>query len=203
MSFWDTAMTALFVTSNRLWGKVTTYQRPGFTAFSITGQPMFVDRLQDPQTGPFDSIFYRVADFSLVATFGASVVAKFTGPPNSAGTIRFDAITYISQQVIDNSIPYQFFRGGNAQAAAENLSAAINALSGYAGSAYSTATTAHPTCRATYVDNGDNTASVMVSYKTVGEVGNFITAEDHMSAVSLEFQDSFRVDFLLRTTSSH
>jgi hypothetical protein len=112
MAFWDDQMDLLLVTSNRLWGKVTTYQRPGFAAFTITGQPMFVDRLQDPQTGPFDSIFYRVADFGLVATFGASVIAKFSGAPNSAGTIRFDAITYTSQQTLDNSIPYQFFRAG-------------------------------------------------------------------------------------------
>jgi hypothetical protein len=185
MSFWSGAMDLILTMSQDRFGQTTAYQRPGFDSFPIVGMPEFVDRLEDPSTGPFYSIFYRINDFD-AATFTASVSATFTGAPNSNGMLVFDGITYTSQQVLDNSIPNQFFRGSSALAAAESLSAAINALDGYAGSAYSAATVAHPTCTATYNDNGDDTAFVRVAYKTPGTVGDVITAEDHMSFVSLD-----------------
>lgn len=177
-------MDLLLVTSNGLWGKVTTYQRPGLAAFSITGQPLFVDRLQDPNTGPFDSIFYRIADFD-TSNLQASATAKFTSVPNQNGTITFDGVAYQIVNALDNAVPNQFFRGGSPFACAESLSAAINALPGYAGSAYSAATVAHPTCTATYGGTGDGDAYVTVSYGSPGSAGNLITADESMSAVTL------------------
>lgn len=185
MSFWTDQMDLLLVTSNRLWGKATTYQRPGFTPFAITGQPMFVDRLQDPQTGPFDSIFYRIVDFN-TAPFAASVTARFTSVPNADGTITFDGVTYTDVLTLDNSTPRQFLRGSSSLGVAANLSAAINADPAVAGVLFSSSTVAHPTCTAAWLDNDDTSASVIVSYKAAGAAGDIVIASEHMTAVSLD-----------------
>jgi len=50
-------MDRLLVTGNRIFGKTTSYQRGGVDAFDIVGVPEFVVRLEDPNTGPFYSIF--------------------------------------------------------------------------------------------------------------------------------------------------
>lgn len=185
MSFWDTAMDLILTTSQTQFGKTVSYQRPGFSAFSIVGLPQFNDRLEDPQTAPFESIWFRVADFAAIANFTASVAANFTGIPNSGGTITFDGVTYTIVNTLDNAVPNQFFRGGSAFACAESLSAAINALDGFAGSSYSAATVAHPTCQADYTGNGDGTATVTVSYKTPGNAGDSIMAAESMTSCSL------------------
>lgn len=185
MSDWLDEIAATVTAGYGEFGIVTTYQRPGFDPFSITGISEFLDRLEDVNSGQFYSLFYRVADFDN-ATFTASVTVTFSGSPSSGGTLTFDGVTYMSEGTLDNSIPNQFWRAGTALAAAANLAAAINAAQGYQGTSYSAATIAHPTCTATYLDNGDNTADVIVSYKTPGIVGNLITAADHMSFASLD-----------------
>lgn len=178
-------MDRLLVTGNRIFGKTTSYQRPGFAAFDIVGVPEFVDRLEDPNTGPFYSIFYRTADFD-AANFAASVSAVFSGIPNNGGTITFDGVTYTIVNTLDNAVPNQFFRGGSAFACAESLAAAINALPGYAGSAYSAATVAHPTCQADYSGDGFGGATVVVSYKTPGVTGDNIAAAETLSSCTLQ-----------------
>lgn len=178
-------MDRILVLTQKQFGQMTTYQREGAPDFPIVGLPSFNDRLEDPSSGPFYSIYYRVKDFD-TAPFTASVAVIFKNAPNSNGTLTFDSVPYISQQTLDNSVPNQFFRGGSAFAAAESLALAINATPGYAGSAYSAATLAHPTCTATYSDEGDGTAKVIVSYNTPGIAGDLITCRDQMTNVSLD-----------------
>jgi hypothetical protein len=183
-TFWTATMDRLLTTSNRIFGKTTIYQRPDVESFTIVGVPEFVDRLEDPNTGPFYSIFYRIADFDTSGLF-ASVTATFTSVPNTNGTITFDGVTYTIVNTLDNAVPNQFFRGGSPFACAESLASAINEVEGYAGSAYSAATVAHPTCTATYAGDGSGNATVTVSYKVPGSVGNLVTADEDMTAVTL------------------
>jgi hypothetical protein len=183
MSQWDDQMDRLLVLGNQIYGKTTSYQRPGFPAFSLVGVPDFLDRLENVNQGQFYSIFYRIADFD-EATFSASVTATFSGPPASGGTITFDGITYTAQQTLDNAIPFQFWRAGNALAAATNLAAAINQTNGFSGTGYSSATTPHPTCAAVATETDDG-AVVVVSYKAAGFAGNLIAASESLSFVSL------------------
>ena len=198
MSVWERQMDRILVLSQKqLAGKSSTYQRPGYPAFSLVGMPAFVDRLEDVNRGQFYSVFYRVADFGKfikdpdtgelvpLCTFTSSVTVSFTNAPNSNGTLVFDGVAYTAVATLDNSVPNQFWRGGTALAAAENLAAAINATDGYAGTSYSAATVKHPTCSATYFGTGDG-AAVVVSYYKPGIIGDSILAEDHMSYASLD-----------------
>jgi hypothetical protein len=184
MQFWDQAMDLILTTSQAQFGKTVAYQRPNFDAFNIVGIPQFNDRLEDPQTAPFESIWFRVKDFN-TANFTSSVEAVFRGVPNQNGTITFDGVTYTIVNTLNPATPNQFFRGASAFACAESLSAAINALPGYAGSAYSAATVAHPTCQSTYIGNGDGSATVTVTYRTAGVIGQNIPAGESMTSVDL------------------
>lgn len=179
-------MDFLLTQGNAIFGKTTTYQRPGFASFSIVGVPEFMERLEDVNRGQFYSIFYRSADFE-TATFTAQVVATFSGAPHDGDTITFDGITYTSAATIDNSTPYEFARGSSAIGAASNLAGCINADPALLASGFfSTSTTAHPTCTATWADNGNGTASVTVSQIVSGISGDFATAADHMYAVTID-----------------
>lgn len=178
-------MDLILTTSQAQFGKTVSYQRPGFAAFDIVGIPKFTDRLEDPQTAPFESIWFRVKDFN-AANFSASVTAKFTGIPRVNGTVTFDGVTYTIVNTLDNAVPNQFFRAGSAFACAESLAAAINALPGYAGSAYSAATVAHPTCQAEYAGDGQGNATVTVTYKSPGQGGDNIAASEAMTYLNLD-----------------
>lgn len=184
MSFWTSSMDRILVLTQQQFGQVTTFKRDGAPDFQIVGLPAFIDRLEDPSSGPFYSIFYRVKDFDQ-APFTASVRVTFRNPPNAGGTLTFDGISYHSENTIDDTQPNQFWRAGSAYAAAVDLAHAINADPVYASSDYSASTVAHPTCTATFEDNGDGTAVTIVSYKTPGIVGNTILASDDMTYASL------------------
>jgi hypothetical protein len=165
-----------------VYGRPTSYQRPGYAAFSLIGIPKFLSRLEDVNRGQFISMSYRLADF-VSANFSASVTVGFSGAPASNGTVTFDGVTYTSKTTLDNSVANQFFRGVSAFEAAENLTAAINAGAG-SGTAYSSATVAHPTCSAAIDPN--NGSRLIVSYRTAGKAGNGIAATDSMSSLTLD-----------------
>lgn len=184
MSFWPEAMDLILTTSQDLFGQTVSYQRPGFSAFTLKGLPQFEDRLVDPNTGPFYSIYFRQADF-INAPFTASVTATFTQVPNANGTLTFDGVTYTDVLTIDNSTPYQFARGSSAFGAASNLSACINAESALAGSFFSSSTTPHPTCQASWEEDPDGNGLTIVSFRSSGSIGNGLPAVDHMVGVSL------------------
>lgn len=184
MSQWSDQMDRLLTISNRIFGHVTSYQRPGFPAFSITGVPEFLDRLENVNQGQFYSLFYKSSDFD-TAPFTSSVVATFSSTPNTNGTITFDGITYQDVLALDNSTPYQFLRSTSALNAAENLVSAINADPSFSGIFFSSATTKHPTCSAAWSLNDDGSVSVTVSYVTPGIVGDTILASEAMSGVTL------------------
>src|SRR4051812_35422583 len=184
MSVWTSAMDRILVLTQQQFGQVTTFMRDGALDFQIIGIPSFIDRLEDPSSGPFYSIYYRVKDFD-AAPFTASVTVTFRNPPNAGGTLTFDGITYHSEQTIDDTQPNQFWRAGSAYAAAVDLAHAIMADPVYASSDYSASTVAHPTCTAVAEDNGDGTAVTIVSYKTPGIVGDSVRAEDAMTFASL------------------
>lgn len=170
-----------------MFGKPTSYQRPGFPAFSIVGVPDFLDRLENVNQGQFYSVFYRIEDFADPATtFRASVRATFTGTPNAGGALTFDGITYEAVLTLDNSTPYQFLRGSSTFGAASNLSACINAESSVAGTFFSSSTPPHPTCSAEWVDNGDGTGTTIVSAIAPGLAADTLRASDHMSFASLD-----------------
>jgi hypothetical protein len=203
VSTWSRQMDRILVLSQkRLGGQPTSYQRPGYPAFSIVGMPAFVDRLEDPNRGQFYSVHYRVADFAELikdpdtgelkprATFTSSVTVTFSGAPASGGYLIFDGVSYTAQATLDDSVANQFWRGGNALAAASNLAAAINATDGYAGTSYSAATIKHPTCLAVFFATTGG-AAVVVSYYKAGIIGDSILAEDHASYVSLDSKQFF------------
>jgi hypothetical protein len=182
MPNWTEIAAAADVAIYGVFGRNTSYQRPGYTAFAMVGIPKFLSRLEDVNRGQFISMSYRLVNFES-ATFSARVVVSFAGAPASNGTLIFDGATYTSKSTLDNSVANQFFRGISGFEAAENLAAAINAGAG-AGSAYSSATVAHPTCSAEV--DPDNGARVIVSYLVTGIAGDGIEAEDHMSSASLD-----------------
>lgn len=163
-------------------GRTTSYQRPGFDAFDIIGIPKFLARLEDVNRGQFVSISYQLVDFD-AAPFSASVTVRFSGAPPNGGTITFDGVTYTSKGTLDNSVPNQFFRGVSPFQAAENLAAAINAGPD-AGTAYSSATVAHPTCFARVSE--DNGTYVIVSSRVTGDGSDGLEATDAMSAATLD-----------------
>lgn len=177
-------MDRILVLTQKQFGQMTIFRRDGAPDFNIVGLPSFIDRLEDPSSGPFYSIYYRVKDFDL-APFTANVTVTFRNPPNAGGTLTFDGVTYSAEQTIDDTQANQFWRAGSAYAAAVDLAHAINADPVYVSSDYSLATVAHPTCRATFEDNGDGTATTTVYYKTPGIIGNSVRAEDSMTNVSL------------------
>jgi hypothetical protein len=185
MSLWTQQMDRLNTLARDTFGKPTSYQRPGYPAFSITGMPEFLDRLENVDQGQFYSLFYRTADFDL-APFTASVKAIFSAPPNVDGTLTFDGITYSDVLTLDNSTPYQFLRGSSAMGAASNLSSCINADPAVAGTYFSSSTPPHPTCSADWMDNGDGTATTTVSALLPGFMGDTLIAVDHMTNVSLD-----------------
>lgn len=186
MSLWSDQMDRLLTIGNQTFGHDTTYQRPGFSAFAITGVPEFLDRLEDVNRGQFYSIFYRTADFAN-ATFTSQVIATFTGVPNNGDTIIFDGVTYTAVLTVDNSTPNQFQRGSSALGSASNLAGCINADPALLASGFfSSSTVAHPTCTAQWVDNGNGTAKVIVSQRLAGSQGDLASATDHMYAVTID-----------------
>lgn len=79
---------------------------------------------------------------------GSFATLTISGIPANNDTVTIDSITYTWKTSINNATPYEVFRGASASDAVTALSAAIVAGAG-AGTLYSTATTAHPTCTVT------------------------------------------------------
>jgi hypothetical protein len=155
MALWAAEVDRLLKNARDTFGKPTIYQRPAingrpaYPAFTITGVPEFLSRLEDVDRGEFFSVYYVLEDFE-AATFAASVVATFSAtiPPPDGGVLTIDSIGYTAKAALNNAVPFQFFRGTNGSTAAANLTAAINATDGYGGTAYSESTPPHPTCEA-------------------------------------------------------
>lgn len=186
MALWDDQMAICNTFATGVFGQPTSYQRPGFDPFDIVGIPEFIPRLEDVNTGQFYSVFYQTADFDQ-ASFTAQVNAKITSIPNADDTVTFDEITYTAVLSLNNAVPYQFLRGSSAQGAASNLTFAINATSAGAGTFFSSATTAHPTCTASWADSG-TFAIVTVSAIIPGIAGDQLAASDDMSGLNLDAQ---------------
>lgn len=161
---------------------VTSYQRPGYPAFQITGVSEYLPRLEDVNRGEFFSVTYILDDFAN-APFSASVLISFSSDPNDGGSITLDDISYIDKLTIDNTVPYQFARGSGGFNAAANLAAAVNATGAGAGTQYSSATTPHPTCSAVYVPGS---SQVRIQSNIPGIAGNAISAVDAMSFLTLD-----------------
>src|SRR3954464_4023769 len=112
MALWAAEVDRLLKTTRDTFGQPTIYQRPGYPAFTIPGVPEFLSRLEDVDRGEFFSVYYVLEDFE-AATFAASVVATFsaTVPPPDGGVLTIDGIGYTSKAVLNNAVPFQFFRG--------------------------------------------------------------------------------------------
>lgn len=182
MTFWATQSARVMKVGQKTFGEPTSYQRPGYPAFTIVGVPEYLPRLEDVNRGEFYSVTYVLDDFS-TAPFSASVLISFSGPPNDGGSVTIDGITYVDKQSINDAVPNQFFRGVTGFTAAANLAAAINATGSGAGTQYSSVTSPHPTCAALYVPGS---AQVRVQYRTAGIAGNNIAVVDSMSFLTLD-----------------
>jgi hypothetical protein len=190
MALWAAEVDRLLKNTRDTFGKPTIYQRPAingrpaYPAFTITGVPEFLSRLPDVDRGEFFSAYYVLEDFE-AATFAASVVATFSAtiPPPDGGVLTIDGIGYTAKAALDNTVPFQFFRGTNGGTAAANLTAAINATDGYGGTAYSESTPPHPTCEAF---NDSPSPQVRISYLDPGISGNGVTVQDAMGSLNFD-----------------
>lgn len=137
-----------------------------------------------------NGLYYYTEDLPSV------VVATFTATaPADAGTVVIDGVYYAwedTQGDLDTGspdgtvgAPWKVWTGGGALASATNLFWAINGTDG-AGSAYSTATTAHPTVFASYpayTDPNGYNATVSVYARADGAAGDGLA----VSETSTEF----------------
>ncbi len=93
--------------------------------------------------------FLQQAGWQLVETVAASasgVLSYPSGPQFGGITITIDGIGYSLWTTINNLVPNQIAVGANQTELAQHIVAALNADPSTAGTAYSSATTAHPTC---------------------------------------------------------
>jgi hypothetical protein len=166
----------------RRFGKTVRFMRTGFSEFELTGI-MHRDPNLEIDEGQFTSIFFRANDF-VNAPFSASVILTFTQPPNNGNTITIAGVVYTFRATINNATPREVWRNNTGAVAASNFTAAVNAGAG-SGTAYSSATTAHPTCTAAVVVSGQ----VRVSLIAAGPTN--LTASESAYGVTLsatEFQ---------------
>jgi hypothetical protein len=159
--------------------RAISYQRSGYPAFPIVGIPNIDPRLESVDLGKYYAVTFRLADFE-EATFAASVLVTFTNITTNGSWVSFDGITYTFRTAINNSLAYEVQRGSTAVECAANLAAAINATA-TAGVNYSSATTAHPTCKATLDGN-----RVRVEYRIPGIEGNNKIAQEALYGASLD-----------------
>lgn len=114
----------------------------------------------------------------------ASVPAYATSVLTAAGvftdtqTVVWGSKTYTTQTVLTN-VDGNVLIGASAAATLQNLFDAIN-LSGVAGTAYATAMTLHPTCRAKAV----TATTLTVASKVPGAVGNHIPSTETQTNAS-------------------
>lgn len=182
MALWATMSARVMKTGQKTFGESTSYHRPGFQAFTLIGVPEYLPRLEDVNRGEFFSVTYLLSDFTN-APFSASVLVTFSGTPTDGGSITIDGVSYIDKQIVDDSVPQQFFRGTTQFTAAANLAAAINATGVGAGTQYSSVTTPHPTCQALY---SAGSSQVRVQYAIPGIVGNNTPVVDAMSFMTID-----------------
>lgn len=155
------------------------YQRAGYDTFELDGILEIDARLASVDLGKYYGVTFRLADFAN-ATFAASVTLTFSDKPGNNNTVTFDGVTYTFKSVI-GSAPNEVWRADTALDCAKALAYAINADPAYAGSWYTSATEAHPTCLA--VQNGQ---SVRVEYRTKGIAGNNKIASESLYNASLD-----------------
>lgn len=163
-----------------------TYTRTGYVPFSMTGIFEIDPRLENADEGKYYAVHLRLKDFD-ESPFKASVQVNFVNPPNNGNTVTLDDVTYTFRSTINDAVANEITRGSDGEAAAANLTAAINRVSG-AGSQYSTATEAHPRCQATHVTSGLPTGIVSacrVEYLAAGTGGNGANALETLQNATL------------------
>lgn len=178
MPNWSTSMDRVLRRALRVFGRTTTYQRPGYAGFPLTGILNIDPRLESVDLGKFYGVSYRLADFD-GAPFRASVTLTFSGLPGNGNTVTFDGVTYTFRSILTDAAG-DVQRGGSAVECSSNLTAAINADPDAAGLLYSAATVAHPTCSAM-----QDTESVRVSSLVVGLSGNNKLASESLNNATL------------------
>lgn len=174
-------MDSLLKLSKGRFARPSTYGRTGFDSFAISGILDVIPRLESVDRGKFYSMSYRLADFDETISLAAFVDARFSNIPTNGSLVIFDGVSYTFRNTIDDTLPGDVAKGTNYADSAHNLVAAINRTDADAGTRYSSATVAHPTCHATW----DGDAICRVIYSTPGITGSGKIAQDFATNISL------------------
>jgi len=124
---------------------------------------------------------FNIAVGTPVNAISGSQTALFGDVGTDGDFIIVDGVKYTFKTTLSTAptVANEIFIGASAGATATNLKKAINKEAG-AGTNYSTPTVAHPTVVATL-----NTATVTVTYKIAGVVGNAIAVSKTSTAITL------------------
>jgi hypothetical protein len=191
---WNEKMDRLLVVCRDTFGRTAddprgqiTYTRTGFSSFDMTGIVRIDHNLRTADFGKYYYVELRLKDFD-AAPFPASVFVYFKNPPNNTNTVTLDGVTYTFKSTINDATANEVYRGVDGEAAAANLTAALNRTLAGAGTQYTTATVAHPRCLGVHVTSGlpvGIVSACRVDYRTAGTSGNGALALESLHNASL------------------